>query len=98
MSKGETRSQYVYIEVSKSSVTLTGPTEVMDLIEDNVGGIAATQENSTKITLNGSDVMLSKATFVEEALKHGFDWNDKPSSIKDDFIVLSRQVPKGKHY
>ena len=48
--------------------------------------------NFKKIHIEGNDITLMKGAFVEEVLKHGFAYDDTPSSFKDDFIAFSRQV------
>ena len=96
-----TRPQYIYIEVFKKPpncrVTLTGPKAVLLEIwyktcNDNVATVEYLG-SSMRITLkHGSDYLFMKTTLHEEALKHGFGFHDKSSSIRDDYIVLSRQV------
>ena len=95
MSNAMTRSQYAYIEVKRNSdaVMLYGPTEVLSIIKDNIKGTRVASLGSTmKIMINGSNIMLLKVAIVEEVLKHGFAYDDTPSSFKDDYIVFSRQV------
>ena len=96
MSSATTRSQYAFIEVKRINsnsqcVSLCGPTEVLNVIQRNVGGKVESVGSTKKITIGG-DSTLSKAAFVEEILKHGFVFSDTPSSFKDDLIVFSRQV------
>lgn len=91
----------MYIEVFKKPpncrVTLTGPFSVLQEIWyktcDNKVATVEYLGSSMRITLkHGSDYLFMKTTFHEEALKYGFGFNDKSSSIRDDYIVLSRQV------
>ena len=91
----------MYIEVFKKPpncrVTLTGPYTVLRHIWDKTcHDKVATVEylgSSMRITLkHGSDYLFMKTTFHEEALEDGFGFNDKSSSIKDDYMVLSRPV------
>ena len=99
MSNATTRSQYAYIEVKRDSrlVALYGPTEVLTIIQRNLGSISSLYVESFGSTtqlaiLRSSNITFSKVAFVEEILKHGFAYDDTPSSIKDDFIIFSRQV------
>ena len=93
-----TRLQCVYLEVRGKSgsnhvVTLFGPTDVIQSINANIKGDRTKfLETSMMIIKFGVDLNFMKAMFAEEVLKWGFVYSDTSSSIKDDFIVFSRQV------
>ena len=96
MSSERKRLQYVYIEAKADGigngheVTLSGPTEIIQIISPVFkGAFIESLGTSMKISVSGFDSTFMKAAFTEEVLKHGFHLN---TTIKDDFIVLSRAV------
>ena len=81
----------MYIEVFKKPpncrVTLTGPKAVLlEIWYKTCDDKVATVEylgSSMRITLkHGSDYLFMKTTFHEEALKHGFGFNDTTICIQ----------------
>ena len=108
MSAAKSRPQYAFIEVkelSMPSVTLLGPSSVVDeiaqivksdkCIRRDVQCTTSSLANTVELSLRGQvtygfNAMLFKASFLEEVVKQAF----KPlSNVADDFLVLSREVP-----
>ena len=105
MSKSQTRSQYVFLEVKKSEpqpcVILSGPYSAIGCITSynnvNTGDVSfdytmAGIGAELRLMGNRKDLdysMLMKAGLLEEVTKRGFI---PLSNVADDFLVLSPEV------